>query len=67
MIDVRHQVVLVHREPTPTGYRLVTAIRRGERLSPLAFPDRLREGRQAAERGEVVTLEELDCELAQLD
>jgi Uma2 family endonuclease len=40
VIDLRHQVVLVHREPTPDGYRLISTARRGERLRPLAFPDR---------------------------
>ena len=40
VIDLQHELVLVHREPTPDGYRLVSAARRGERLSPLAFPDR---------------------------
>lgn len=39
IIDPRHEVVLVHREPAQDGYRLVTRLRRGERLSPLACPD----------------------------
>jgi len=29
----------VHREPTNAGYGDVRVLRRGERLSPLAFPD----------------------------
>lgn len=40
LIDLRHGVVLVHREPGPDGYLVVTTARRGEHLSPLAFPDR---------------------------
>lgn len=39
IIDLRQERVLVHREPTPEGYRLISSARRGERLSPLAFPD----------------------------
>ena len=40
------------------------------RLAMLRTPgllERLRDGREAAERGEVVTLEELDRELVELD
>jgi Uma2 family endonuclease len=40
LVDLQHEVVLVHREPAADGYRLVTTARRGERLRPLAFPDR---------------------------
>lgn len=40
LIDVRHQVVLVYREPTSDGYRVVATARPGERIAPLAFPDR---------------------------
>jgi Uma2 family endonuclease len=40
LIDLRHRLVLVHREPTADCYRLVTTARGGERLAPLAFPDR---------------------------
>jgi Uma2 family endonuclease len=29
----------VHRDPSPDGYRQVRRYRRGERVSPLAFPD----------------------------
>lgn len=37
--DLRNGVLLVHRDPSPQGYREVKALQRGERLSPLAFPD----------------------------
>jgi Uma2 family endonuclease len=40
IIDLQHDLVLVHRDPGPDGYRLVTTARRGERLAPLAFPNR---------------------------
>ena len=40
LIDLEHEVMLIHREPSPDGYRLVTTARRGERIAPLAFPDR---------------------------
>ena len=40
LVDLQHAVVLVHREPTANGYRVVTTARPGERLTPLAFPDR---------------------------
>ncbi len=37
--DIPHSALLVHREPSPQGYRDVRIFRRGERVSPLAFPD----------------------------
>ncbi|HEV2854824.1 MAG TPA: Uma2 family endonuclease [Thermoanaerobaculia bacterium] len=37
--DIPHSTLLVHRDPSPQGYRDVRTFRRGERLSPLAFPD----------------------------
>jgi Uma2 family endonuclease len=37
LIEADH--VEVHREPGPTGYRVVRSVRRGEPLSPAAFPD----------------------------
>ena len=40
VIDLQHELVLVHREPAADGYRLVSTARRGELLRPLAFPDR---------------------------
>jgi Uma2 family endonuclease len=39
ILDLQHDLVLVHREPTPEGYRLVSTACLGDRLSPLAFPD----------------------------
>jgi Uma2 family endonuclease len=39
LINLVHDVVLVYREPTADGYRVVQTIRRGETVSPLAFPD----------------------------
>ena len=39
IVDVQHEVVAVFREPTPRGYRLVTPMRRGDSVRPLAFPD----------------------------
>ena len=40
LIDLQHELIQVYREPGPDGYRLVTTARRGERISPHAFPDR---------------------------
>ena len=40
LVDLQHAVILVHREPAADGYRVVTTARRGERLTPLAFPER---------------------------
>jgi Uma2 family endonuclease len=40
LIDLPHAVVHVYREPSPDGYRLTRTARRGERIAPLAFPDR---------------------------
>ena len=40
LVDLQHGVVHVHREPSPDGYRVIWTVRRGERLAPLAFPDR---------------------------
>jgi Uma2 family endonuclease len=37
LIEADH--VEVHREPGPTGYRVVRSVRRGEPLGPAAFPD----------------------------
>jgi hypothetical protein len=33
-------VIHVHREPGAEGYRVVHTARRGDRIAPLAFPDR---------------------------
>ncbi|MBA2448895.1 MAG: Uma2 family endonuclease, partial [Chloroflexi bacterium] len=40
LVDLPHHVVHVHREPTADGHRLARTARRGERIAPLAFPDR---------------------------
>jgi Uma2 family endonuclease len=37
--DLVHDVVEVHRDPGPEGYRSVRLVRRGETIQPLAFPD----------------------------
>jgi Uma2 family endonuclease len=37
--DLRNETLVVHRDPAPQGYRDVKTLRRGESLSPLAFPD----------------------------
>jgi Uma2 family endonuclease len=38
--DLRNQAVHVHREPSPAGYRVIQTLRRGDKIAPLAFPDR---------------------------
>jgi Uma2 family endonuclease len=40
LVDLPDDVVEVHREPTADGYRLARTARRGERIAPIAFPDR---------------------------
>ena len=32
-------VVEIYRDPSPQGYREMLTLRRGDRISPLAFPD----------------------------
>ncbi len=39
LVNLRADAIEVHREPTNAGYGDVRVLRRGERLSPLAFPD----------------------------
>ncbi len=38
--DLRNQAVHIHREPLSDGYRVIQTLRRGDRVAPLAFPDR---------------------------
>ncbi len=40
IVDLRHDVVLIHREPSPGGYRVTRTAQRGEQVAPIAFPDR---------------------------
>ena len=40
LVDLERQTITVYRDPSPQGYRLVRTVRRGEHLTPLAFPDR---------------------------
>ena len=37
--DLKNGALVVHRDPSPQGYRDVKTLHRGDRLSPLAFPD----------------------------
>ncbi len=37
--DIEHSALLVHRNPSPEGYRDVRIFRRGEQVSPLELPD----------------------------
>lgn len=39
VVDLERSLVESHFEPTPEGYRTVQVFRRGESLSPRAFPD----------------------------
>jgi Uma2 family endonuclease len=39
LVNLVESVIAVHRDPSPRGFRKVRTFRRGERLSPLAFPD----------------------------
>lgn len=39
IVDLQGERLEVYRRPTKSGYRSVRRLRRGEKLSPLAFPD----------------------------
>jgi len=39
IVDLQHDALLVFRDPTPAGYRMLLTLRRGERVSLVAFPD----------------------------
>jgi Uma2 family endonuclease len=39
VLDLRGDRLVVHRDPTPTGYANVTEFRRGDSVAPLAFPE----------------------------
>lgn len=39
IVDLTHDVILVFRDPSSKGYQTVQVTRRGEAISPLAFPD----------------------------
>ena len=40
LVELDGDRLLVYREPSPDGYRLVRTLRRGESVAPLALPDR---------------------------
>ena len=44
LVDVTTDTMLVSREPTPSGYRTSWTVGRGDRLAPLAFPQRELDG-----------------------
>lgn len=39
LFDLPQGALEVYRDPSPEGYRQILILRRGDRLSPLAFPD----------------------------
>ena len=39
LVDLNRDLVMVYRDPTPDGYASSRVFRRGESISPLAFPD----------------------------
>lgn len=39
LADLQQQTITIYRDPTPEGYRTVRVVRRGEGLTPGAFPD----------------------------
>jgi Uma2 family endonuclease len=39
LADLGQSILEVYREPSPQGYREVLKLRRGDRISPLSFPD----------------------------
>ena len=38
-VDLNRSILEVYRGPSPQGYREVLTLRRGDSISPLAFPD----------------------------
>ena len=41
LLDIGRAALTVSREPSPDGYRSARTPRRGSRIAPLAFPDRM--------------------------
>lgn len=39
LVDLTRNTVDVHRQPSPAGFRDIRQLRKGDRISPLAFPD----------------------------
>jgi Uma2 family endonuclease len=39
VVDLSHQRLWVYRDPNPDGYRTTLTLERGDRVSPVAFPD----------------------------
>jgi Uma2 family endonuclease len=39
IVDLRHSLILIHRDPSPEGYRDGTEYGPGATIGPLAFPD----------------------------
>jgi Uma2 family endonuclease len=39
VVDLLHDRLLVHRDPSPDGYRTVTTLGRGDTVAPSSFPD----------------------------
>jgi len=40
LVSLETETVTVYQGPTPSGYRTIRTLRRGEQLAPAAFPDR---------------------------
>ena len=40
LVDLNTDTILVSRDPAPSGYGTSWTVRRGDRLAPLAFPER---------------------------
>jgi Uma2 family endonuclease len=39
LVNLVDNVILVYRDPGPTGYAVVQVLRRGDTIRPVAFPD----------------------------
>jgi Uma2 family endonuclease len=39
VLDIRGERLVVHRDPSPEGFRSVVEYRSGDSIAPLAFPD----------------------------
>ena len=44
VVDLNTDTILVSRDPTPSGYRTSWTVGRGDRIAPLAFPERELDG-----------------------
>lgn len=39
LVNLTRETIIIHRDPAPDGYRTIEVRRRGDHVSPSAFPD----------------------------